>query len=149
LLTIKTCLHKSFLSQPRFIDAVITGFKTCVSKLKENSESAELQEFLSFCASRIEIKQSSAIDKSVVVASNNPITEKTLKQPAFASADKNRANARSDNKFLKNSLATDTKDKQDFSEDEEETKKIPAGGPRKKVSDNGDLEPSMIGKKRI
>jgi hypothetical protein len=148
LLTIKTCLHKSFLSQPRFIDAVITGFKTCVFKLKENSESAELQEFLSFCASRIEIK-SSAIDKSVVVASSNPINEKPLKQPAFASADKNRANARSDNKFMKDSLVADTIDKQDVSEDEEETKKIPAGGPRKKVSDNGDLEPSMIGKKRI
>ena len=118
LLTVKTCLHKSFLSQPRFLDAVVSGFKTCVARLKENNKDSaddvDLSDFLTFCSTRLELKQSSVVDKSVVVAasSKEPILEGKPSKPAFASADKKRV---SENKFLKNVEAN-----QSESEEEEE-----------------------------
>jgi hypothetical protein len=39
ILALKTCLHKSFLTQQRYLDAVLSGVKTCVSRLKDNSMS--------------------------------------------------------------------------------------------------------------
>lgn len=67
LLTVKTCLHKCFLSQPRYIDAVVTGIKTCVGKLTENAADDVDVELLKYCVARLEVKQSAAGDKSMVV----------------------------------------------------------------------------------
>jgi hypothetical protein len=79
LLTVKTCLHKCFLSQTRYIDAVITGIKTCVGKLTENAgDDASVDiELLKYCVARLEVKQSGA-DKSMVVTA--PKDELEVKQ---------------------------------------------------------------------
>ena len=37
ILALKTCLHRSFLSQQRYLDAILAGVKTCISRLKDNS----------------------------------------------------------------------------------------------------------------
>ena len=36
-MALKTCLHKSFLTQQRYLDAILAGVKTCISRLKDNS----------------------------------------------------------------------------------------------------------------
>ena len=69
LLTVKTCLHRCFLSQNRYIDAVISGIKTCVGKLTAtgNAESSDA-ELLHHCVTKLEMKQSNANgDKSVQI----------------------------------------------------------------------------------
>lgn len=86
ILSIKTCLHKSFLTHPKQIEAVILGVKNCVDRLKENSilsvqqsldqsntsslpPSPETQanlEFLLFAVDRITLKGAGALDASNV-----------------------------------------------------------------------------------
>lgn len=82
LLCVRTCLHKSFLTNPRLLDAVLQGVRTCITKLKENSLSSsgdaqqlpETQahfEFLAFAMERLEAKvtakdTSAILDKSTV-----------------------------------------------------------------------------------
>ena len=71
----KSCLHKSFLSQPRFIDAVISGFKTCVDRLKDSSDATDFFDYLTFCSTRLELKQSAVNDKSMAVDSKEPLSD--------------------------------------------------------------------------
>ena len=71
LLTVKTCLHKCFLSQPRYIDAVITGIKTCVGKLRDNKggdTGKDELDLLNFCVEKLEMKQQNAGEKSMTAA---------------------------------------------------------------------------------
>jgi hypothetical protein len=57
----------------------------------------------------------------------------------------------SGNKFITNQAPkTEERKKEDQSDDEEEDYKPKKGaGPKKSVAGSGDLEPSMIGKKRV
>ena len=148
LLTVKTCLHKCFLSQPRYIDAVITGIKTCVAKLKDKGDTGkEDLDLLNFCVEKLELKQSGG-DKSVIVAIKEEDKVEGVKPPQFASADKNKLRTRGlaqGNKFISEEVK-----KEEVEEEEElKPKKQSSGGPKKSVAATGDLEPSMIGKKRV
>ena len=55
LLAVKTSLHKSFITQPKILDAVVQGIKSCVDKVREGSPEASL-EFLDFALTRISLK---------------------------------------------------------------------------------------------
>ena len=37
LLAVKTCLHKSFITQPKVFDVILTGIKTFVDRVKDHS----------------------------------------------------------------------------------------------------------------
>jgi hypothetical protein len=69
--------------------------------------------------------------------------------PQFASADKNKLRARglaSGNKFI----SEEVKKEEDPEEEEDyKPKKAATSGAKKSVAASGDLEPSMIGKKRV
>jgi hypothetical protein len=138
LLCVRTALHKSFLTSPRLIEAVLSGVRTCISKLKDSStadapESLAHFEFLGFALERLEAKVSGK-DASAVL-------DKTV----AASTDKKPHG----NKFLEASAAAEAKRRILAEEEEAENKRSENVPKATKTISEGDLKPAMLGKKRI
>ena len=119
LLTVKSCLHRCFLSQPRYIDAVISGIKTCVGKLNEKGDTSKDDlDLLNFCVEKLEMKQVN--EKSMAVGGSEKVVEggSANKGPQFASADKHKVRVRglaAGNKFISEEVK-----KEEQHEEEEE-----------------------------
>ena len=84
----------------------------------------------------------------MTVANNEKLVEgaSAAKGPQFASAYKNKVRVRglaAGNKFISEEV------KKEEPEEEEEEQKPKNSGVKKSVAASGDLEPSMIGKKRV